>query len=30
VPDPRRNVLEQAVLDARSVEVTVTDPAARS
>ena len=26
VPDPRRAVLDQAVLDALSVEVTVTDP----
>jgi hypothetical protein len=26
VPDPRRAVLEQALLDARSVEVTVVDP----
>ena len=26
VPDPRRSVLDQAVLDAVSVEVTVTDP----
>jgi hypothetical protein len=27
VPDPRRAVLDQAVVDAASVEVTVTDPA---
>jgi hypothetical protein len=26
VPDPRRSVLDQAVLDARSVALTVTDP----
>jgi hypothetical protein len=26
VPDPRRAVLDQAVLDAQSVEITVTDP----
>jgi hypothetical protein len=26
VPDPRRSVLDQAVLDARSVAVTVTEP----
>lgn len=26
VPDPRRSVLDQAVLDARSVSVTVTEP----
>jgi hypothetical protein len=26
VPDPRRSVLDQAVVDALSVEVTVTDP----
>ena len=27
VPDPRRAVLDQAVLDAAAVEITVTDPA---
>ena len=26
VPDPRRAILDQAVVDARSVQVTVTDP----
>jgi hypothetical protein len=26
VPDPRRSVLDQAVADARSAQVTVADP----